>query len=194
MSQHSFTPSAKPGVPASRPDRLRGSSGHPLLRQAVRGSAPGPLLRTCPRGLPARAICLWPRSLGQQGGWRPDLPLRLGDVATTQLHRERHDFKASVAHAPNVTLLLHAPAVDLATDEDPDRVDRVQVRRADGSSCFVWARLIVLAAGGIENQRMLRHRACRSGNARSCPPNRRWPRRWSSVRSRPGSSRVGRRR
>ena len=69
--------------------------------------------------------------------------------------------------------------VDLATHEDPDRVDRVQVRRADGSSCFVRAQLIVLAAGGIENQRMLRHRACRSGNARSCPPNRRWPPRWS---------------
>ena len=107
---------------------------------------------------------------GPTRGWRPGLPLRLGDVATTQFHRERHDFKASLAHAPNVTLLLHAPAVDLATDEDPGRVDRDQVRRADGSSCFVRARLIVLAAGG---------------NARGCPPNRRCPPRWSPVRSRP---------
>ena len=60
-----------------------------------------------------------------------------------------------MVRAPNVTLLLHAPAVDLATDEDPGRVDRVEVRREDGTSCFVRARLVVLAAGGIENPRLL---------------------------------------
>jgi choline dehydrogenase-like flavoprotein len=56
---------------------------------------------------------------------------------------------------PNVTLLLHASVVELATGEDPRRVDRVEVRREDGSRVFVRARLVVLAAGGIENPRLL---------------------------------------
>ena len=56
---------------------------------------------------------------------------------------------------PNVTLLLHASVVDLATGGDPGWVDRVELRREDGSRCFVRARLVVLAAGGIENPRLL---------------------------------------
>jgi choline dehydrogenase-like flavoprotein len=54
-----------------------------------------------------------------------------------------------------VTLLLHASVVELATGEDPGRVDRVELRREDGSRSFVRARLVVLAAGGIENPRLL---------------------------------------
>jgi len=88
----------------------------------------------------------------------PGLPLRLGDVETTLFQRGRHDFNGfydGLARAPNVTLLLHAPVVDLATDDDPGRVGRVEVKREDGTSCFVRARLVVLAAGGIENPRLL---------------------------------------
>jgi len=91
-------------------------------------------------------------------GTGPDLPLRLGDVETTLFQRGRHDFNGfydGLARAPNVTLLLHAPMVDLATDDDPGRVGRVEVKREDGTSCFVRARLVVLAAGGIENPRLL---------------------------------------
>jgi choline dehydrogenase-like flavoprotein len=64
-------------------------------------------------------------------------------------------YYEELVRASNVTLLLHASVVDLATDEDPGRVDRVEVRRDDGSRCFVRARLVVLAAGGIENPRLL---------------------------------------
>jgi choline dehydrogenase-like flavoprotein len=91
-------------------------------------------------------------------GLIPDLPLRFGDVETTLFQRGRYDFSGyydGLVRAPNVTLLLHASAVDLATGEEPDRVDRVEVRRADGSSCFIRARFVVLAAGGIENPRLL---------------------------------------
>jgi len=45
--------------------------------------------------------------------------------------------------------------VDLGTGQDPSRVDRVEVRREDGSRWFVRPRLVVLAAGGIENPRLL---------------------------------------
>ena len=64
-------------------------------------------------------------------------------------------YYEEIVRAPNVTLALHASVVDLATDDDPAQVDRVEVRREDGSRCFVRARLVVLAAGGIENPRLL---------------------------------------
>jgi choline dehydrogenase-like flavoprotein len=88
----------------------------------------------------------------------PALPLPSGAVETTLFQRGTADFDGyyeELVRAPNVTLLLHASVVDLATGEDPDRVDRVEVGREDGSRCFVRARLVVLAAGGIENPRLL---------------------------------------
>jgi hypothetical protein len=59
-----------------------------------------------------------------------------------------------------VTVLLHSSVVDLATDEDPAPVVRVEVRREERSSCFVRTRL-VLAGGGIENSRLLQRRVHR---------------------------------
>jgi choline dehydrogenase-like flavoprotein len=88
----------------------------------------------------------------------PPLPLPPGPVETTVFQHGTADFDGyyqDLVRASNVTLLLHASVVDLATGEDPGRVDRVEVRREDGSRCFVRARLVVLAAGGIENPRLL---------------------------------------
>ena len=110
----------------------------------------------------AQAVCRLGPYMYEPTHWAdglgPDLLPRLGDVETTLFQRGRYDFNGfydGLVHAPNVTLLLHASVVDLATDEDPGRVDRVEVRREDGTSCFVRARLVVLAAGGIENPRLL---------------------------------------
>jgi choline dehydrogenase-like flavoprotein len=89
---------------------------------------------------------------------RPQLPLPPGPVETTVFHHGTNDFDGyfeELTRAPNVTMLLHATAVELATGEDPGRIDRVELRREDGSRCFVRARLVVLAAGGIENPRLL---------------------------------------
>ena len=86
------------------------------------------------------------------------LPLLPGAIETTVFQQGTADFGGyfqELVRAPNVTLLLHASVVDLATDSDPDWVDRVELRRDDGSRCFVRARLVVLAAGGIENPRLL---------------------------------------
>lgn len=88
----------------------------------------------------------------------PPLPLLPGTVETTLFQRGTADFSGyyqELVRAQNVTLLLHASVVDLATEDDPGRVDRVEVRREDGSRCFVRPRLVVLAAGGIENPRLL---------------------------------------
>ena len=88
----------------------------------------------------------------------PPLPLQPGAVETTLFQRGKADFDDyyhDLVRAPNVTLMLHASVVELATDSDPGLVDRVELRRDDGSRCFVRAQLVVMAAGGIENPRLL---------------------------------------
>ena len=88
----------------------------------------------------------------------PPFALPPGPVETTLFQHGTADFDGyfeELVRAPNVTLLLHASVVELATREDPGWVHRVEVRRDDGSRCFVRARLVVLAAGGIENPRLL---------------------------------------
>ena len=88
----------------------------------------------------------------------PPLALPSGAVETTLFQHGTVDFDGyyqELVRAPNVTLLLHASVVDLAAGEDPGQVNRVEVRREDGSRCFVRARVVVLAAGGIENPRLL---------------------------------------
>ena len=88
----------------------------------------------------------------------PVLPLPSGPVETTVFQHGTADFDGyyqELVRAPNVTLLLHASVVELATGQDPGRVDRVELRRDDGSRSFVRARLVVLAAGGIDNPRLL---------------------------------------
>jgi choline dehydrogenase-like flavoprotein len=88
----------------------------------------------------------------------PPLPLPPGLVETTVFQQGTADFDGyyqELVRAPNVTLLLHATVVELTTGEDPGRVDRVELRRDDGSRFFVKPRLVVLAAGGIENPRLL---------------------------------------
>jgi choline dehydrogenase-like flavoprotein len=89
---------------------------------------------------------------------RPPLPLPRGPVETTVFQHGSTDFDGyfqELARASNVTLLLHASVVELASGEDSGRVDRVELRRDDGSRSYVRARLVVLAAGGIENPRLL---------------------------------------
>jgi choline dehydrogenase-like flavoprotein len=112
----------------------------------------------------AQTICqLGPYSY-EPGRWAdqertPPLPLPSGAVETTLFHHGTaagfDDYYQELVRAPNVTLLLHASVVDLATGEDPGRVDRIKLRREDGSRCFVRAGWVVLAAGGIENPRLL---------------------------------------
>jgi choline dehydrogenase-like flavoprotein len=111
----------------------------------------------------AQALCQLGPFDYEPGRWTdqartPPLPLPSGTIGTTLFQHGTADFDGyyqELVRAPNVTLLLHASVVDLATGEDPGRVDRVEVRREDGSRCFVRARLVVLAAGGIENPRLL---------------------------------------
>jgi choline dehydrogenase-like flavoprotein len=80
------------------------------------------------------------------------------EVETTVFQHGATSFEGcldELTGSPNVTLVLHAQVVDLATDRDPATVDRVEVARDDGSRFSVLPRVVVLAAGGIENPRLL---------------------------------------
>ena len=57
--------------------------------------------------------------------------------------------------AANVRLLVHATALRLDTTTAGDRVDTVEVAAGDRNRVSVRPRTVVLAAGGLENPRML---------------------------------------
>lgn len=60
-----------------------------------------------------------------------------------------------LAQAARATLILHATVVEIETDESAGHVTRVIVARRPPATFSVKARLYVLAAGGIENARLL---------------------------------------
>lgn len=63
-------------------------------------------------------------------------------------HRRR------LEHSARVRCVVHATAVELVPDALVTRVERVRLR-AGGTGFVVGARLVVLAAGGIENPRLM---------------------------------------
>lgn len=71
-------------------------------------------------------------------------PTRFGAVYRQQLARARH-----------VTVLLHANVTEIETDDQATSVVGLKVRSLDGRSVRVVARKFILAAGGIENVRLL---------------------------------------
>jgi len=71
-------------------------------------------------------------------------PTRFGEV-----------YRDDVARATNITAYLGANAVDLETLTPPDQVSGVRVACLSGSGFRVKARVFILAAGGIENARLL---------------------------------------
>lgn len=74
---------------------------------------------------------------------------QLADVDTW---RNRYD---EVTATDGLRLLLHGHIVEMRTDLDGRRIERLRVRTTSGSTFEVAPRVTVLAAGGIENARML---------------------------------------
>ncbi len=111
----------------------------------------------------ALAICGLERVALEGGSWADESRPVLGDtsmgletrdiqVAPTRfgsVHRE------AVTEAPNVDVYLHANAVDIELGRGERRVDRVRAVTLAGAGFTVRSKLFVLAAGGIENPRLL---------------------------------------
>jgi choline dehydrogenase-like flavoprotein len=64
-------------------------------------------------------------------------------------------YLREIARAADVVLYLHATAVELETDRAGERVTQARLRCLTGRELRLRARAFVLAAGGIENARLL---------------------------------------
>ncbi len=64
-------------------------------------------------------------------------------------------FRAELAAAANVRVLLHANTIRLDTDASGTQIRQVVVRDCTGRDRQIAARRVVLCAGGIENARLL---------------------------------------
>ena len=64
-------------------------------------------------------------------------------------------YRDKLRDARNIRCLLHANAVEIETDAEASRARGVRAATLDGRSIRVEARHVVLAAGGIENARLM---------------------------------------
>ncbi len=116
----------------------------------------------------ARQICQLPSSDWDIGYWQkrdenPTLPLPDNNILTRPiqiihpkaLRRFGTVYRDEIRKAENITTYLYANVTELETDETGKKVVRVQVACLSGIKFSVSAKLVVLAAGGIENPRLL---------------------------------------
>jgi choline dehydrogenase-like flavoprotein len=89
---------------------------------------------------------------------RPRFPLPPDEFVTKILQYGNHtfaDYLGELERAQNVTTILNATVSELVTAENPSTVNETTVRVDAGKTFRVKARAYVLAAGGIENARLL---------------------------------------
>jgi choline dehydrogenase-like flavoprotein len=90
----------------------------------------------------------------------PPLPLSGRDFEHAIIQYSRptnfaEHFGAGVLAAPNVTTMLHANVTELLLDEGGAQITSLRVHTLTRRSFTIRARAVVLAAGGIENARLL---------------------------------------
>lgn len=66
-----------------------------------------------------------------------------------------HEYREKINHARNITTYLNANLVEIETDETAKTVTRLRVGSLSGKEFWVSAKVFILAAGGIENARLL---------------------------------------
>jgi choline dehydrogenase-like flavoprotein len=64
-------------------------------------------------------------------------------------------YRAQLGEAANIKVLLFSNATEIQTNDTATTVTGVRVRTLNGKSFTISARIVVLAAGGIENARLL---------------------------------------
>lgn len=93
--------------------------------------------------------------------FRHALPLReeqaVDRVCFESPTRFQSRYRQLLDDAGNITLLLHANLIELAATPGADRVQTASIGNLDGRRGSVCAHQYVLAAGGIENARLLLH-------------------------------------
>lgn len=66
-----------------------------------------------------------------------------------------HQFKAEIADDPRIRIYLHATVTEIVPNASGDAVMHLHVARSDGQRVLASADRYVLAAGGLENARLL---------------------------------------
>jgi choline dehydrogenase-like flavoprotein len=64
-------------------------------------------------------------------------------------------YRAEIEQARNINTYLHANVVEIETNDTAQAVTRLQVASLDGKKFWVVAKVFILAAGGIENPRLM---------------------------------------
>ena len=111
----------------------------------------------------AQAVCrLGPFAYGAEAWEMPGSPrLALDGRLTTGMIQFGSgavftaESRAQIERATDITVYLHANVVDIETDEAATSVTRVRVACLQGNKFWAHAKIFVLAAGGIENARLL---------------------------------------
>ncbi len=90
----------------------------------------------------------------------PQIPFQ-GDRVTTKIFQFGprpaffQDHLGVVKQAKNITTYIHANAVELETDETGKTVQRVRVACLGGNQFWVAAKMVILAAGGVNTAQLL---------------------------------------
>ncbi|WP_116138768.1 FAD-dependent oxidoreductase [Trinickia diaoshuihuensis] len=114
----------------------------------------------------------WEQAIGRHDVRR--IPLVTGDLRDTIAQfsppaRFGKLYRGDLERSPHIRVFLHANVVHIDTDAAAHHVERVQVATLTGRRMSVTAKRFVLAAGGIENARLLlasnRVQAAGLGNA-----------------------------
>lgn len=83
------------------------------------------------------------------------LESRVAQNVRARRRRLGRRFEDQLASSELVTVVLNANLVNISLTEDLDQVDRLEMRTLAGNGFSVRARAHVLAAGGLENPRLL---------------------------------------
>jgi choline dehydrogenase-like flavoprotein len=137
FARHEWIPHS--GWPFGRAELL------PFYARAFEILQTGPTLAA--RGTPSEAPAEGLKAIGPNVAntvfWLSP-PTRLGSV-----------YRENLVRSPTIELLLHANVTEIVPDTMVRRIERVRVRTLSGTHFEMRARLFVLAAGGIENPRLL---------------------------------------
>jgi choline dehydrogenase-like flavoprotein len=80
---------------------------------------------------------------------------RVAQEVEPELRSFGEGYREEVRLAPNVTVLLHANAKGVTTDQSGGTAESVEVVTLEGNRFSVVARIFVLATGAVENARVL---------------------------------------
>ncbi|MDV2996451.1 MAG: Fructose dehydrogenase large subunit [Chroococcidiopsis sp. SAG 2025] len=112
----------------------------------------------CHLGLFEYDLAYWQEALAQQcqvPATTEQLATYLWQIIPCTHLRFGEAYRAEIEQASNITTYLHANVLEIETNDSAQAVTRLRVASSDGKQFSVAAKVFVLAAGGIENPRLL---------------------------------------